>query len=237
MPARDPVWAHIRATLAEEIAAGQYGPGDKLPTEAALARRFGVNRHTVRRALKDLAAQEIVHARRGAGVFVATRPTDYTVGRRTRFHQNLAEAGRIPAKSVLRLETRAADAREAAALELAPGDRVHVWEGVSLADAEPVALFLSAFPAERLPDLPEALREARSVTAALARCGVADYTRRATRVSAEAADAAQARHLRCAPGAPLLRTVAINIDPEGHPIEYGRSWFAGSRVQLVLDSG
>lgn len=237
MPAGDPVWAHIRATLAKEIAAGQYRPGDKLPTEAALAARFGVNRHTVRRALADLTDAGVVHSRRGAGVFVRMRPTDYAIGRRTRFHANLAEAGRIASKTVLRLETRAADAREAAALDLAPGAEVHVWEGISRADDEPIALFLSAFPAQGLPGLPEALRETRSVTAALVRCGVDDYTRHATRVSAESADAAQARHLQCAAGAPLLRTVAVNIDPDGRPVEYGRSWFAGARVQLVLESG
>ena len=52
-----PLWRAIATTLGAEIAAGQYQPGDKLPTEAALAARFGVNRHTLRHALTDLAAQ------------------------------------------------------------------------------------------------------------------------------------------------------------------------------------
>lgn len=235
MATRRPVWAQIRATLAEEIAAGQYRPGARLPTEAALAARFGVNRHTVRRALGDLAEAGITQSRRGAGVFVTTRPMDYPIGKRTRFHSNLAEAGQIAAREVLRLETRAADAREAAALEIAPGDAIHVWEGVSFADGLPIALFRSAFPAARLPGLRAALGAAQSVTAALAQIGVPDYTRRSTRLSAEAADATQALHLRCAQGAPLLRTVAVNVDPEGRPVEYGRSWFAGDRIQLVVE--
>ncbi|HHB81205.1 MAG TPA: GntR family transcriptional regulator, partial [Aliiroseovarius sp.] len=51
---RDPIWKAIAETLAAEIARGHYAPGAKLPTEAQLARRFGVNRHTVRRATADL---------------------------------------------------------------------------------------------------------------------------------------------------------------------------------------
>ncbi|MEC8041266.1 MAG: GntR family transcriptional regulator, partial [Pseudomonadota bacterium] len=44
--AKTPIWKSIAATLSNEIAAGHYSPGDKLPTEAQLASRFSVNRHT-----------------------------------------------------------------------------------------------------------------------------------------------------------------------------------------------
>lgn len=230
-----PVWTRIRAALEADLAAGRYLPGDRLPSEATLAARFGVNRHTLRRALAALAEAGLVHARRGAGVFVTARPTDYRIGRRTRFHQNLAAAGQTAGRRLLSLETRAADAGEAAALALAPGGPVHVYEGLSLANGVPLALFRSVFCAIRFPGLKEALAEAGSITAALARAGLPDYTRRSTRFSAERADAVRARHLRLPEGAPLLRTVAINVDAEGRPVEYGRSWFAGDRVQLIVE--
>jgi GntR family phosphonate transport system transcriptional regulator len=229
------VWTRIRAALEADLAAGRYGPGDRLPGEAQLAARFGVNRHTLRRAVAALAEAGLVHPRRGAGVYVTGRPTDYRIGRRTRFHQNLAEAGRTPERRVLNLETRAADAREAEALAIAPGAPVHLWEGVSFADGVPIALFRSVFCATRFPGLKAALDETRSVTAALARMGVTDFTRRSTRLSAERADAVRARHLRIAEGAPLLRAVAVNVDAEGRPVEYGRSWFVGDRVQLLVE--
>ena len=73
---RTPVWKSIAATLEGDIASGHYAPGDKLPTEAALAARFGVNRHTVRRALADLGGRGILRSRRGAGVFVEAPPTE-----------------------------------------------------------------------------------------------------------------------------------------------------------------
>ncbi|MFC2968583.1 phosphonate metabolism transcriptional regulator PhnF [Acidimangrovimonas pyrenivorans] len=232
--ARTAIWQSIAETLSGEIAAGHYPPGAKLPTEAALAARFGVNRHTVRHALSALAERGLVLARRGAGVFVTGQAVDYPIGRRVRFHQNLAAAGQMAAKRILRLETRPADAREAEALVLEPGTPVHVYEGVSLADETPLALFRSVFPAARFPDLLAHLEASRSVTEALTRSGLADYIRAETRVTAKLASATQALQLRIPAGAPLLRTVGLNTDPEGRPVEYGTTWFAGDRVTLTV---
>lgn len=231
---RAALWRSIASTLSAEISGGHYRPGDKLPTEARLAARFGVNRHTVRHALAELAASGTVHARRGAGVFVATIPTDYPLGRRVRFHQNVLASGRTPSREILRLETRASDAREAGALGLDPGDPVHLVEGLSLADAVPLAMFRSVFPAARLPDLPDAMRRLRSVTDALAEAGIVDYTRASTRLTARAADPLLALHLQIPQGAPVLRSVALNVDAAGKPLEYGTTWFAGDRVTLTI---
>ncbi len=234
MTPRTPIWKAIATSLRGDIAEGLYTEGDKLPTEAVLAARFGVNRHTVRQALAALADEGIVHARRGAGVFVTTTPTDYPIGRRVRFHQNLTEAGRSPAKKVLLLETRTAHASEAVALQLENGANVHVFEGLSLMENQPIALFRSVFPAGRLPDLLDHLRNNPSVTAGLAQSGVADFTRASTRVNAKLATATQALHLRIAEHAPILRTISVNAAPDGSPVEVGRTWFAGDKVTLTL---
>jgi len=231
---RTPIWRSIASTLSAEIAQGHYKVGQKLPTEAELSARFGVNRHTVRRALGALGEERLVHSRRGAGVFVAATPTDYPIGRRVRFHQNLRAAGRLPTKEILSVATRVADEEEAEALSLERGAEVHVYEGLSLADDQPIALFRSVFPADRFPGLHQHLIADRSVTKALARHGIADYTRASTRLTAKAATATQALHLRIVEGAPILRTVSINIDSVGRAIEFGHTWFAGDRVTLTL---
>jgi GntR family phosphonate transport system transcriptional regulator len=231
---RPALWTSIRDSLAEDIARGHYGPGDRLPTEAQLSARFGVNRHTIRRALADLAESGTVHARRGAGVFVQHRPTPYPIGRRVRFHQNLMAAGRVPEKRILLLETRAPDSDEAEALELDATAAVHVYEGLSLSDGLPIALFRSVFPAERVPGMLEALRESGSVTEAFRANGIDDYTRAKTEVTAKGATPTLAAQLRLAPGAAILRTVGVNVDREGRPVEFGRTWFAGDRVALTL---
>ncbi|WP_282120764.1 phosphonate metabolism transcriptional regulator PhnF [Ruegeria atlantica] len=232
---KTPVWKSIALNLTSDIAEGRYNTGDRLPTEAQLAAKHGVNRHTVRRALSDLADQGLVHARRGAGVFVAARPTDYAIGKRVRYHKSISASGKIPGKKILTLTTRAADETEAEALEIASGDQVHVYDGLSLADGQPIGLFQSVFPADRLPGILEALSETESVTKALQHCGVKDYTRISTRLNARAATATQALHLRLTEGAPVLYSVGINADPNGLPIEFGRTVFAGDRVTLTLN--
>ena len=228
------LWSSIADTLKAEIGAGHYRPGDKLPTEAALAARFGVNRHTVRHALAALAEAGAVHARRGAGVFVTARPTDYRLGRRVRFHQNVLAAGLTPSRRISRVETRSADAEEARALGLRGGETVHVVEGISLADDQPLAAFRSLFPGQRFPVLPEALRQTGSITAALSICGLTDYTRSETRLTALLADPVLALALRLKVGAAVLRSEAVNVDAAGVAVELGTTWFAGERVTLTV---
>ena len=236
MPAtRTPIWRAIADSLHGEIAAGHYATGAKLPTEAALAERFGVNRHTVRRALKHLAGEGLVHARRGAGVFVQSRPLDYPLSNRVRFHQNLMAEGRVPEKTMLLVEVRAASAEDARHLALNEGEAVAVSHTLSFADGMPVALAESRFPEHRHPGLAEALKSANGITQALTAVGVADYTRVSTRLRAVTASATQALHLRTREGAPLLMTEALSHGPDGHPIEFGQTWFASERITLTLD--
>lgn len=231
---RDAVWSAIARTLRAELAAGHYRPGDRLPTEAELAVRFGVNRHTVRHALAVLAEAGLVHPRRGAGVFVAARPTEYPLGQRVRFHQNVLAAGQVPSRRITRTETRPADADEAQTLRLRAGDPVLVVEGISLADGQPLAAFRSVFPAARFPGLAEAIRAEGSITRALAACGLADYTRAGTRLTAQLADPVLALALQVKPGAAVLRSEAVNVDGAGRPVEHGTTWFAGERVTLTV---
>ena len=232
--ARITLCSSIAETLRAELAGGLYRPGEKLPTEAALSARFGVNRHTVRNAVATMAKAGLVHSRRGAGVFVAMRPADYPLGRRVRFHQNIAESGRMPSRGITRLETRPGTPRETAALQLDTGSDVHVIEGISLADGQPLAAFRSVMPAARFPGLLDHMEKTASVTAALAACGVADYTRASTRITAKLATPLMAQTLQLPTGAAILRSVAVNVDADGRVVEYGTTWFAGDRVTLTV---
>lgn len=232
--AKTPIWKAIADALRSDLAEGRYHPGDKLPTEAALAERFGVNRHTVRHSIAALVDEGLIRTRRGAGAFVAATPTDYPIGRRVRFHENLIAAGRRPEKRVLALENRAATMGEAQALQIEAGDPVCAYQGLSLADDQPIAVFESLFPLGRLPTMRSALDHTSSVTEALRMEGITDYTRASTRLTAVRADATHALHLQVAEGDPLLRSSGVNVDGAGLPVEYGRTWFAGDWVTLTL---
>ncbi|MEM8739906.1 MAG: phosphonate metabolism transcriptional regulator PhnF [Pseudomonadota bacterium] len=235
-PARTaPLWASIRDALGADLAAGRYGAGDRLPSENLLARRFGVNRHTVRRALAALSEAGAIHVRRGAGATVTGAPIAYAIGPRTRFSDNLRNSGREPQTRLLRVETLRADQELSGLLGLTKGDPVHVSETVGLADDVPVSHATRFYPAERFPGLLEALAQTGSASAALSACGLPDYRRAWTRMAAEAAPAEIAAHLWLEPGAPLLATRSLNIDTAGHPVEYGHTRFAGGRVELSVE--
>ena len=103
-----------------------------------------------------------------------------------------------------------------------------------MADGHPLAAFRSVFPAARFPGLPGLVEAEGSITRALATLGLGDYTRRETRLTAQVADPVLALALLLRPGAAVLRSVAVNVDDAGQPIEYGITWFAGDRVTLTV---
>lgn len=133
------LWSAIQSEIEADIHSGSYPAGSKLPTEAELAARCGVNRHTVRRAPAALTKSQIVHPRRGADVFVQPDVSRYPIGNRVRFHKNLQADGKLPSKSVLSLETRPANAAEAERLMLGADKKVNFYSGLSSANAVPIA--------------------------------------------------------------------------------------------------
>ncbi|WP_236638516.1 UTRA domain-containing protein [Mangrovicoccus ximenensis] len=72
------------------------------------------------------------------------------------------------------------------------------------------------------------------MTRALHAAGIADYTRAWTRITAVPASATQGLQLELPEGAPLLCTTALNLGPDGQPVEHGRTWWAGERITLTL---
>ena len=230
-----PLWQRIRAALGADLDEGRYPPGAKLPTEAELSRRFGANRHTVRRALDTLRREGRIHVRRGAGAFVTQARLDYAIGPRTRFSRNLTELGLTPGRALLRSETVPAGPREASALGIAEGAPVVLAETVADADGVPVLYARSFYPAERLDGIRAALEASSSITEALRRCGCGDYQRLWTRLVAELPEPIVARHLRMPETSPVLRSEGLNIGAEGEPVEYGLTWFCSERIALVVD--
>jgi GntR family phosphonate transport system transcriptional regulator len=229
-----PLWRRIASTLGEEIADGRLLPGAQMPTEMALAARFAVNRHTVRRAIEDLSRAGLVTTEQGRGSFVAEDVLDYVVGPRTRFSEWVRRHNREPSGRVLDLRTTQADATVAEGLAIAPGDAVVMVERLGLADDLPVGVSTHYFPAT-LHGIADALTREPSITAALAAVGVQDYRRSRTRVSARLPNAAEAALLRTARNRPLLVCENINVDADGRVVELGYTRHPTPRVQVVFE--
>ena len=112
------LWQGIASDLENEIVAGSLARGSRLPTETMLSQRYGVNRHTIRKALSHLAEKSLIWSKRGSGVFVMQKPTVYSMGERGRFSQNLLDAGRTPSRQKLSLSQRLATHEEASSLKI-----------------------------------------------------------------------------------------------------------------------
>lgn len=228
-------WRQIAETLGRDVTEARFADG-RLPTETELAARFGVNRHTIRRAVGTLVERGLVRVEQGRGTFVAGGHIDYLLGRRTRFSANLRREGHEPRHRLIASTNGTADVAVARDLEIPPGAPVIEIETVGQADDVIVSYARHIFPAERFAALPEAFAATLSITAALAACGVTDYTRWVTRVLARMPSEAEARYLEQPTTRPVLQTESVNIDAHGAPIQRSTTIFSGDRVQVVVSA-
>ncbi|WP_413992619.1 phosphonate metabolism transcriptional regulator PhnF [Labrys okinawensis] len=229
-------WRKIADLLEAEIAGGLLVPGSQLPTEAVLAARFTVNRHTVRRALAELADKGLVRTAQGRGTFVEAARLAYPIGTRTRFSQNIAQEGREPGGVILDAAEIEADARIAGLLAIPPGSLVLRLHTARLADGVPIAIGHSCIPLPRFAGFEAAYRRFGAVTPSFAACGVDDYKRRETRVSARFASPEEAAGLDIAPGRPVMVVDSVNVDLGGVPIQATKGVFAADRAEILLQS-
>ncbi len=226
------LWRQIAAFLQRDITDGTYPPGGRLPTEAHLATRFGVNRHTVRRAIEELTRDGLVRVDRGRGTFVAEDVLDYAVEPRTRFSEWIRRHNKEPSGEILQLREIAADAPIAAALGLQTGASAVLLERLGLADARPVSLTRHYFSLRGMLDT---LRDQPSITAALKCVGVDNYWRRITRVSARLPTPTEAERLRMPRNRPVLIAENVNVDSVGTVVEFAVGCYPTPRVQIVFE--
>lgn len=78
-PHSHPLYEEIRDEITRGLVTGEWKPGDLIPSEADLAKRFGVSKGTIRRALDELVSERILVRRQGRGTFVATHSRDRTL--------------------------------------------------------------------------------------------------------------------------------------------------------------
>lgn len=227
-------WRQIADALEGEITAGHLAQGAQLPTEATLAARFAVNRHTVRRALAALAERGLVRASQGRGTFVEAPPLAYPIGRRTRFSEIVTGAGREPWGDLIAQAEAAASPEVAAMLAVPEGAPLLEIVTVHRADGVPLSTARTWLPLPRFAGFAAAYAASGSITRALAACGVPDYTRLSTRIRARAAEPAEAARLDLTLGRVVMVVSSVNVDGDGRPVQANRAVFAADRVELVV---
>ncbi|QEI06351.1 phosphonate metabolism transcriptional regulator PhnF [Pigmentiphaga aceris] len=233
---RGSFWPRIAADLTEAIAHGTYLPGQRLPSEHALAEQFGVNRHTIRRSLASLCNQGLLRVTQGSGTYVEEFAVDLVLAKRTRHQQNMAMAGLRGGLQVIDASNVRANAVQARALKVPARSTLLCLHVLAQAQSQPQPLHVSErfFPLPRFAGLEDVVRETGSITAAFNARGVSDYTRSESRITAQMPDATLAGRLRQPMNRPVLMVESVNTDMDGVPIEFATAWFAGDRITLTV---
>ena len=146
--------ASLRDELARMISDESLSPGDRLPTEAQLAERFGVARSTVREALKRLEEDGLVDAVQGKGRFVSALAAAVVERPITRYEgvtEMLARLGHEGTTSVFSVGEVPADAEQARSLDIAPGTPLIRLARLRYGDGEPLVFSIDHIVRDALP--------------------------------------------------------------------------------------
>ncbi len=138
-PAFSPLYRQIQALLVRSLQAGEWLPGRAIPSEVELAARFGVSQGTVRKAIDEMATENVLVRRQGKGTFVATHAEQATQYRFLRLTADDGNAGALQ-RRLLECRRMRAPAEVARLLALKPGDAAVQVRRLLLAGETPVVL-------------------------------------------------------------------------------------------------
>lgn len=226
-----PIYRQIRDVLVNEITS-LYKPGDCLPTENELAERFGVNRHTLRRAVDELVADGLVVRYHGKGVFILETTINYTVDSKTRFTETLKNLGHSTVSRVLRKQLVPARGGVAKSLQLQEGESVVFIETLREVDHKPFCIISHFLPALTCMAVNENYNSGSLHDFLKKHCSI-ELKRCESLISAVLPEADDARLLNMPKHAPVLRVKSINLNiTTNKPVEYAVTRFRGDATQL-----
>ena len=215
-----PLYYQVSSQLEAAIERGDLASGTRLENEAVLARRWGLSRPTMRRAIQELVDKGLVVRKRGIGTQVVGRGVVKRQVQLTSLYDDLARAGQNPTTTVLTHEIVPADERVAEQLGLQPATRVVHIERLRFAGGKPLALMRNWLPIEVAGTFTVEQLEAGGLYSLFRASAV--HTRIASqRIGARAAETAEARVLHIRRGAALLTMERTTFDDRGRAVEFG----------------
>jgi GntR family transcriptional regulator len=220
-----PLYREVKHKLMESLRDGEWKAGDMIPAEKRLCERYGVSVGTLRKAVDELTAENILIRHQGRGTFVASHSQDrYMFG----FFHICPKTGQkeYPQVEFIRLGKDKADADAARRLGVAKGARLHrIVNRLSLG-GRPVIVDHIMLPDRFFAGLTEAsVRERRTTLYQLYQdsFGVA-VLRTEERLDAEGANAEVAELLSIEPGTPVLHIVRRAFSFRDEVVELRHSW-------------
>jgi GntR family transcriptional regulator len=229
-PTFRPLYKQIKELLLDGLRGGEWRPGDAIPSEIELAARYRVSQGTVRKAIDELAGDNLLVRRQGKGTFVASHGEPQV---RFRFLRLAPDAGGPVAaeRKLLDFRRARASAEIARLLELRTGDSMIVLTRLLLFSGDPVVLEEVWLPAGLFRGLTAAaITEHKG---ALYNLFETQYGTRMVRaeekLKARSADAETAKLLAVQPGHALLEVERLSYTYGDRPVEWRRGLYKTDR--------
>lgn len=223
-PNPTPLYRQVKQILLGRIARGAWRPGELVPAEPKLAQELGVSSGTVRKALDELATENLVVRQQGRGTFVATHTPASSL---FHFFRLVDAEGRRVAPAGHELERRqvVASAAERKRLQLPPRAKVMQLRRVRWAEGGGALLESIVVPLRFFPDLHTRPGELPNTLYDLYQRSYGKTVRRVEEWLRAIAleDPEIARHLELAVGAPALEIDRIAYTFDDVPVEWRRS--------------
>ncbi len=223
-----PLYEQIKLLILRGLSDGEWGPGEVIPSEMELARRYQVSQGTVRKAIDELVMDNILVRRQGKGTFVATLTDD---GTNYRFLNLLSLDGEkeYPKSEFIEFQRGKADAYVAKRLAIRPGSALAILRRVLKFSGEPVIYDDIRLPASLLKGITIGMIEehVNAHKGTLYSLYETQYQIRIIsaqeRIQAVAADETTAQLLNVKAGTPLLSIERVAFTYKNQPVEWRRS--------------
>lgn len=233
--ASEPLHAQLRQTILDAIAEGRWRPGDRLPSETELCRRFDISRTTVRQALTMLELEGALRREQGRGTFVAEpAPSSGFLQSSAGFQEDAERAGHVVTSHVISVGVERMPSWAAAGLDREPGTHGVAVERVRSIDGQ-VVMYAETW---LILDVAEGILGADLATASLyhvlrERHAVQALGGRRS-VEAVVAEPRVAQLLEVPEGSPLLYVEAVSRDQADRAFECYRAWHRSDRSRLEI---
>ena len=229
-PTFSPLYQQIKALITQSLQSGEWKPGELIPSEVELAGRFKVSQGTVRKAIDELAAENLVMRRQGKGTFVSTH---HEARAHFRFLRLVPDEGvpHYPESKFIEVKRVRAPADVARLMELKSGDAVIFIKRVQYFDGVPTVLEELWLPGLIFKGLTaERLVEYKGPMYGLFETEFGTRMIRASeQIRAVCADAGAAHLLNIAAGTPLLSSERVSFTYGDKPVELRRGLYLTSR--------
>lgn len=229
-PTFSPLYQQIKGLLIQSLQDGEWKPGELIPSETELAVRYGVSQGTVRKAIDELAADNLVVRKQGRGTFVATHNEAKAEYRFLRLTADDINVGK-PKSNYLSVDRVRANSHVAKLLDIKPSDSVFVVKRVLRFDGVPQILDEIWLPASQYKGLTlERLQAWNSTLYGFLESSFGVRMLRAIEtIKAVSAEEAQANVLQVPVGAPLLLVERQSMTYSDQPVELRRGWYLTDR--------